>query len=77
MRFLNYFLSEFLGALAPSEEDVVPPKQQEIIKKKDERDIRFMRLNLTISNPLIILKPRITFEEYFKIDLGNVNLTCY
>ena len=36
MRFLNYFLSEFLGALAPSEEDVVPPKQQEIIKKKEQ-----------------------------------------
>lgn len=86
MRFLNYFISEFLGALGPTAEDSQPvverPRRASSVhksakEKKDERDIRFFKLNLQLNNPLIILKPRIYFEEYFLIDLGNVNLSCF
>ena len=76
MRFFNYFISEFLGALAPSEEVQNFMNNQYKIEPKNEKDIYFLKLNLSITNPQIILKPRPSIKEYFCIDLGTVNLKC-
>ena len=75
MRFFNYFISQFLGAFAPP--DKVKKFKQSLsqIKPKKEKDIDFMKLNVNINSPQIILKPRYHMKEYFLIDLGDINLS--
>ena len=77
MRFFNYFTDEFLGALGANDEVKAFMNKHYKIEPKNEKDIDFMKLNLIISNPQLILKPRYHMKEYFLIDLGTVNLSCF
>ena len=75
MRFFNYFISQFLGAFAPP--DKVKKFKQTLsqIKPKKDKDIDFMKLNVIINSPQIILKPRYHMKEFFLIDLGDIHLS--
>ena len=77
MRFFNYFISQFLGSFSAPEK--VKKFKQNIakLKPKQEKDIDFMKLNVVINSPQIILKPRYHMKEYFLIDLGDINLSVY
>ena len=77
MRFFNYFISQFLGSFSPPEK--VKKFKQNIsqIKQKQDKDIDFMKLNVVINSPQIILKPRYHMKEYFLIDLGDINLSVF
>ena len=77
MRFFNYFISQFLGSFAPPEK--VKKFKQNIaqLKPKQDKDIDFMKLNVVINSPQIILKPRYHMKEYFLIDLGDINLSVF
>ena len=74
MRFFNYFISQFLGAFAIPEKVKKFNQALSQIKPKKDKDIDFMKLNVNINNPQIILKPRYHMKEYFLIDLGDINL---
>ena len=77
LRCFDYLISEFLGALGSSEEIKQFQNEQFNISPRHEKDsIDFMDINLTITNPQIIMKPRFSFKEYFLIDLGTINLNC-
>ena len=77
MRFFNYFISQFLGAFSSPEK--VKKFKQSIsnIKPKKDKDIDFMKLKVVINSPQIILKPRYYMDEYFLIDLGDINLSLF
>ena len=44
---------------------------------KDEREMTFLRLNLTINSPQLILKPRPSFSDYFIAELGIINIQAF
>ena len=75
MRFFNYFISQFLGAFAPPEKVKKFKQTLSQIKPKQDKDIDFMKLNVIINSPQIILKPRYHMNEFFLIDLGDINLS--
>ena len=77
MRFFYYFLSQFLGAFAPPEKVKRFTQTLSQIKPKKEKDIYFLKLNVVINSPQIILKPRYHMKEYFLIDLGDINVSAY
>ncbi len=75
IRFFNYFISEFLGSLGSNEETKAFKNKYYKIKPK-EKDIDFMRINMIINNPQVILKPRFDMKEYFLFDLGDILMKC-
>ena len=77
MRFFNYFISQFLGSFSPPEK--VKKFKQKIaqLKPKQDKDIDFLKLNVVINSPQIILKPRYHMKEFFLIDLGDINLSVF
>ena len=75
MRFFNYFISQFLGVFAAPEKVKKFKQTLSQIKPKKDKDIYFMKLNVKINSPQIILKPRYHMEKYFLIDLGDINLS--
>ena len=46
-------------------------------KVKDDRDMTFLKLNLNINSPQLILKPRPSFSDYFIAELGLVNIQAF
>ena len=72
LRLLNYFVTEFLGVLSKPNNLNNEEKKEE---KDNKRDMNFFKLNISMNNPQIILKPRIYFEENIILDLGILNLT--
>ena len=76
MRFFYYFISQFLGAFAPPEKVKKFKQTLSQIKPKQDKDIDFMKLNVIINSPQIILKPRYHMSEFFLIDLGDINLSA-
>ena len=77
MRFFNYFISQFLGAFSPPEKVKKFKENISQLKPKQDKDIDFLRLNVMINSPQIILKPRYHMKEYFLIDLGDINLSVF
>ena len=75
IRFFNYFISQFLGSLGSNEETKAFKNKFYKIKQK-EKDIDFMRINMIINNPQVILKPRYDMKEYFLFDLGDILMKC-
>ena len=45
--------------------------------QKDERDMTFLKLDLVIFSPQLILKPRPSFSDYFIAELGLINIQAY
>ena len=77
LRVFNYLMSEFLGGLSASEEVRRFQNEQYNISPKHEKDIDFMKINLIITSPQMIAKPRFGYtKDYFIIDLDSVGLTC-
>ena len=82
LRLLNYFIFEFLGVLSKpiikqNKKNEEKKEDENNINKaqKDEREMSFFKLNISMNNPQIILKPRIYFKESLILDLGIMNLT--
>ena len=50
-------------------------KKNKIVK--DEREMTFLKLNLTINSPQLILKPRPSFTNYFIAELGLINIQAF
>ena len=46
-------------------------------KKKEEQDMTFLKLNLVIKSPQLILKPRPSFSNYFIAELGLINIQAF
>ena len=77
MRFFNYFISQFLGSFSPPEKVKKFKENIAQLKPKQDKDIDFLKLNVVINSPQIILKPRYHMPEYFLIDLGDINLSVF
>ena len=77
MRFFNYFISQFLGSFSAPEKVKKFKESISQIKPKQDKDIDFLKLNVVINSPQIILKPRYHMKEYFLIDLGDINLSVF
>ena len=45
--------------------------------KKEEQDMTFLKLNLVINSPQLILKPRPSFSNYFIAELGLINIQAF
>ena len=46
-------------------------------KIKDEREMTFLKLNLNINSPQLILKPRPSYSDYFIAELGLINIQAF
>ena len=46
-------------------------------KVKDEREMYFIKLNININSPQLILKPRPSFSDYFVAELGLINIQAF
>ena len=46
-------------------------------KVKDEREMTFLKLNLNINSPQLILKPRPSYSDYFIAELGLINIQAF
>eukprot|EP01022_Parablepharisma_sp_SALTPOND_P001728 TRINITY_DN1071_c0_g1_i1.p1 TRINITY_DN1071_c0_g1~~TRINITY_DN1071_c0_g1_i1.p1 ORF type:complete len:1296 (+),score=172.27 TRINITY_DN1071_c0_g1_i1:23862-27749(+) len=81
-RFTDYFLYQFLDSLSPrdsvAESLALYEKNKKSHEGMDLYDIMFFSpfssIDLTIQQPLIYLKPRLHYKDYFMVDLGNVHI---
>ena len=55
----------------------IKSEKKATIKVKDEREIRFIKLNININSPQLILKPRPSFSDYFVAELGKINIQAF
>ena len=46
-------------------------------KIKDDREMTFLKLNLNINSPQLIIKPRPSFSDYFIAELGLINIQAF
>ena len=46
-------------------------------KIKEEKDMTFLKLDLNINSPQVILKPRPTYSDYFIAELGLMNIQAF
>ena len=46
-------------------------------KVKNPREMTFLKLNLNINSPQLILKPRPSFSDYFIAELGLINIQAF
>lgn len=74
-RFFNYFTSEFLGSLGPSE-NVKTFKSKQNQVNLDIEEYEFMKLNVVILKPQGYLKARSSFNDYIKIDADKIIISC-
>lgn len=62
------------GALR-TESDFIKLEDKNAVETFDlQQDIEIVDLEVTVNNPLIILKPRHTFEDSLAIDLGIIKI---
>lgn len=79
-RFMDYFFYQFLDSLSPRDNAAESLKMYEAKKQphegKDCYEIvyftPFGSFEITIDQPLIYLKPRLHYKNYFLIDLGKI-----
>ena len=74
-RIYYYFFVDFLYCFSPPEKIVLYRKTKDNKKKIVKIESQFMDLKILIHNPQVLIKPRPYSEEYFLVDLGNIELT--
>ena len=67
---MNIFSSEF-SEIKNEKKNIIKEK------KKEEQDMTFLKLNLVINSPQLILKPRPSFSNYFIAELGLLNVQAF
>jgi len=81
-RLMDYFFYQFLDSLSPIDSVAESLARYEKNKKPHEgKDLyeivffgTFASFDLKINQPLIYLRPRLHYKDYFTIDLGNVHM---
>ena len=66
---------EKINIFKSTNSEIRSEKKSKVVK--DERDMTFLRLNLTINSPQLILKPRPSFSDYFIAELGIINIQAF
>jgi len=57
--------------------DEIKSEKKAATKVKDEREIQFIKFNININSPQLILKPRPSFSDYFIAELGKINIQAF
>ena len=52
-------------------------KSKSKINQKEEQDMTFLKLDLSINFPELIIKPRPSFSDYFIAELGLINIQAF
>jgi hypothetical protein len=73
-RLYDYFFDDILYTVNPSKEIKRYLKSSSSLLKNNE-DLNFTKMDITIENPQIILKTRPLAESFFMIDLGNIKVS--
>lgn len=81
-RFADYFVFNLLDSLSPrdavAESMLIYSRKNKPHEHLDLYDIVFLgsfsAVDFTVQKPLVYLRPRLSYQSYFVIDLGNVHI---